>query len=320
MAILEPTMEKVSDKETTQEGPLDLVIIGGGPAGLAAGIYACRNGLKTMLFEKALLGGRITTTEKIENYPGIPEDISGLEIAKRFENQAQKYGLLITWEEVKNFSKSEIITESQKRATKSIIIASGVSSKKLNILGEDKFRGRGVSYCATCDGPFYKEKEVVVVGGGNTAIEEALFLTRFAKKVTVIHRRDKLRADKILGLRAQLNPKIEFLWDSNLIEIHGEKQVKKIKVKNKVTAEIKEIQTEGVFIYIGVIPNTDFLPAEVKKDEYGFILADRNLKTSAEGIFAAGDVCQKDLRQVVTAAADGAIAAKSASEYLESRA
>lgn len=299
----------------------DLAIIGGGPAGLTAGIYASRARLKVVLIEKGVPGGQIATTERVENFPGFPEGISGLELATLLEKQAQKFGL-----EIKNLTEVktlrpvetgyEIKTSEGTIFSKAVLIASGASPTKLGVKGEKEFTGRGVSYCATCDGAFFSGKKVMVVGGGDSAIEEALYLARIAAEVTVVHRRDQLRATKILQERAFENSKIKFIWNSHLIEIRGEEKVSSVVVKNKLTEEEKELEMDGVFIYIGLQPNSQWLPEEVKRDEKGFVLTDENLMTNWEGVFAAGDVRANQLKQAITAAAEGALAAHLAEKFI----
>ncbi len=305
-------------KEAT---PFELIIIGGGPAGLAAGIYARRAAIDTLLIEKALTGGLITTTEIVENYPGFPEGISGAELGKRFDDQARKYGLdmvfgKVTRLEAKNRIK-KVFTDEHQYSSRAVIIATGSEPKKLGVPGEEDFIGRGVSYCATCDGPFYKDKNVAVIGGGNGAIEEAIFLTKFAKLVTVIHRRDALRADKVLQEKAASNPKIFFKLNTVVEEIKGGEKVSSLKLTDALSGKKSSINLDGVFIYTGLKPNTDFVKDIVKLDESGHIITDETLKTNIDGIFAAGDVRKKTLRQVVTAVADGATAAASAYSYLK---
>jgi thioredoxin reductase (NADPH) len=301
----------------------ELIIIGGGPAGLTAGIYAARSRLKTLLIEKGVPGGQISASERVENFPGFPQGISGQELVFRMEEQAKKFGL-----EIKNLTEAremqkekkgfKIFTSEGDFFSQAVIIASGSSPAKLGIPGEKEFTGKGVSYCATCDGAFFKDREVLVVGGGNSAIEEAIFLTKFASKVTVVHRRDELRATKILQERAFENPKIEFIWNSHLVKVMGKEKVEKAVVKNKLTQEEKEVKVDGIFIYVGVKPNAQFLPPEVKVDERGFILTDENMETNVKGIFAAGDVRSNKLKQVVVACGEGALAAHMAEKYLSS--
>lgn len=305
------------------EEPLlyDLVIIGGGPAGLSAAIYALRSRLRTLLIEKMILGGLASTTYQVENYPGFSETISGSDLTQRMAEQAKKLGLEVFWGNVTGIKKSgkvfEISADVKKYSAKSVIICTGTEAEKLGIAGEEEFRGRGVSYCATCDGPFYQNKNVIVVGGGNSAVEEALYLTRFASKVSIVHRRDQLRADKILADQAKTHPKVYFFWHSVLEEIIGEKSVKEVVLKDLISEKKLRVSVDGVFIYVGSNPNTGPFKGLIKLNDKGFVITDENMKTSVPGIFAAGDVRVKSLRQIVTAAADGAIAAESTRDYLE---
>ena len=303
--------------------PFDIIIIGGGPAGLTAGMYATRSGLSTLLIEKTLFGGQISATDWIENYPGFPHGITGMEMAARLEEHARKFGLDIIFgavEEIKAERKTklkEVLIEGKVLKAKSVIIATGVEPKKLGVPGEKKLRGRGVSYCATCDGPFYKNKKIIVVGGGNSAVEEALFLTKFASLVTIVHRREKLRADDIFSKRAMSHEKIYIAWESVIEEIFGKDRVEGAILKNVKSGKKTKVAADGIFMYVGSIPNTAFLKDLVKLDKEGCIITDDAMKTNKEGIFAAGDVRSTDLRQIVTAASDGAIAANSAKKYIE---
>lgn len=297
----------------------DVVIIGGGPAGLTAGIYAKRAMLNAVLLEKIGVGGQIIVTDLVENFPGFME-ISGAELAGKFEQHAAKFGLetksLAEVTGIEDGGKTKIVkTHEGDIETRAVIIATGTTPKKLGARGEFELTGRGVSYCATCDGFFFREKTVVVVGGGDSAITEAIYLAKVAKKVIVVHRRDKLRAEKINQEHAFANPKISFIWDSVVDEIAGKQVVERVILKNVKTNELSEIRTDGVFIYVGLIPNTGF--ADVKKDERGFIITDDCRETSVKGIFAAGDCRVTPLRQIATAVGDGAIAAVSAERYLE---
>lgn len=300
----------------------DIIIIGGGPAGLTAGLYASRARLNTLLIERALIGGQIVTTDKVENYPGFEEGISGPELVKRMELQAKRFGLEIisgrvVLAEDKGDSKSVRLENGNEYVCKAIIIASGAEPAKLEVEGEDKYRGRGVSYCATCDGAFFKNLKIAVVGGGDSAIEEALFLTRFASEVYVVHRRNELRATKILQERLFANPKIKVVWDSVVEKIEGDDFIKGVLLKNVKTQEKNLLNVEGIFIYVGTIPNTEFLPNSIKLNEKGYIITDDNMAASAPGIFAAGDIRAKLLKQVSTAVGDGATAAFAAERYIE---
>jgi len=299
----------------------ELVIIGGGPAGLTAGLYAARGGLNVILIEKIVPGGQVLITDWIENYPGFPEGISGLDLVQKMTEQVKRFDLNIENNEVVSIDFSEPvkkITLNDKTITShTIIIATGASPKKLGVPGEDIFYGRGISSCATCDGPFFKDGMVAAVGGGDTAVQESLFLTKFVKKVYLIHRREKLRAAAILQKRALANEKIEMIWDSVLTDISGLTNVENITVQNVKTGDKTKLSVDGCFIWVGTIPNTQFLADSVKLDEHGFIIAGLDAETSVPGVFAAGDVRNTPLRQIATAVGDGAIAAISAENYIE---
>jgi thioredoxin reductase (NADPH) len=299
----------------------DLVIIGGGPAGLTAGLYASRARLNVILIEKLVPGGQILITDWIENYPGFPKGISGPDLVQNMSDQAKAFGLKIESNEVMSLDLSEKVKSLKlydKTVTaRAVIIATGASPKKLGIPGEEKFSGKGVSICATCDGPFFRDKVVAAVGGGDTAVQESIFLTKFAKKVYLIHRRDQLRATGILRERALANEKIEFLWDSALTGIDGSSRVEKIAVKNLKSGEIRELSADGCFIWIGIQPNADFLGNEIARDQFGFITVNSRMETSVPGVFAAGDVRNTPLRQIATAVGDAAVAAFSAEHYIE---
>jgi len=302
------------------EADYDLVIIGAGPAGLTAGIYAARARMNVLLLEKAVPGGQILVTDWIENYPGFPEGISGFDLAEKMRIHAQELGLKIETAEVHSLNlsetKKEIVLKDKSITTKSLIIASGASPRNLGI-GEEKFMGKGISFCATCDAPFFKEKTVVAIGGGDTAVQEAIFLTKFANKVYLIHRRDELRATQILQERAFENDKIEIVWDSVATGVEGFFGVEGVKIKNVKTNEEKTLKADGCFIWVGILPNTDFLNKSLKTDETGFIKADKNMQTSVPGVFAVGDVRDTPLRQISTAVGDGAMAAVNAEHFIE---
>ncbi|MCX8111119.1 MAG: thioredoxin-disulfide reductase [Syntrophorhabdaceae bacterium] len=292
----------------------EAIIIGGGPAGLTAGIYLMRAGIDALLLEKVILGGAPVNTWHIENYPGFPEGISGRELMERFAAHAKAFNLNIKEfarvEEVsQNGNKFILKTDEDIYEAKGIIVATGTESSKIGIPGEDRFIGRGISYCATCDGMFFKNLEVAVIGGGDAAVEEGLSLANIAKKVYVIHRRDNLRAQKILQERAFKNPKMEFLWNKRPIEFQGKDQIESIVLEDTKTGEHTDLKIDGVFVYVGSRPDVGFLGNLVDKDEAGFILTDENLATKTKGIFVAGDVRKKRLRQVSTAVGDGALAA-----------
>lgn len=299
----------------------DIIIIGSGPAGLAAGLYAARGQMRTLILEKGGFGGQIATSWEVENYPGAPADTTGPSLTERMREQCVDFGVEFQTEEFKYFEKTgrtfEVTTSSTVYQTKAIIVATGAQPKLLGCPGELEFRGLGVSYCATCDANFFRNLEIAVVGGGDTAIEEAIYLTKFASKVTVIHRRDKLRAAKVLQERAMENEKIRFVWDSVVEEIKGDGLVQSIVVKNVKDGALTEIPVQGVFVYVGQIPHTQYFIGTLEKDARDYLITDEDMCTNIPGVFAAGDVRRKSLRQVVTAAGDGAIAAVSAIKYIE---
>lgn len=305
-----------------EEKIFDLIILGGGPAGLNAALYAKRGGIDVAIVDTSSVGGQPVNYLEIENYLGFPT-IQGWELAEKFEQHIDKFNIQkFQNEEIQNVDLISTIktvqTLKNKYLAKTIIIATGASPKKLGIRGEDEYIGKGVSYCAVCDGAFYKNKTVVVIGGGNAAVEEGIYLTKFAEKVYIMHRRDELRADKIIQERAFDNEKIEFIFDSVPLEIVGDsRKVNLIQYKNVKTGEIKTLNVDGVFPYIGFSPNTEFFNAQLVQDEFGFIRVDENMRTSEVGVFAAGDVRRTPLRQVITAVADGAVAGMSAVKYLE---
>jgi len=300
----------------------DVIIIGAGPAGLTAGLYTGRARLKTLILEKATAGGQAATTDIIENYPGFPEGVGGFQLTELMKEQALEFGAEIR--EITPVSTIEVEddnrvvkTEDESFTARTIIIASGSEPRALGIPGEDELRGRGVSYCATCDGAFYRDKVVAVIGGGNAAVEEAIFLTRFASKVYIVHRRDELRADKIVQERALANDKIEIIWDSHLKKILGTGKVEEIVVENKTSGERTSFPVDGVFFYIGTVPNTVFCEGSVDVDSRDFIITDERLQTSVPGIFAAGDCRANLLKQVAVAVGEGALAAVEAARYIE---
>ena len=302
------------------EETYDVVIIGGGPAGLTAGIYAGRAQLKTVIVEKGLPGGQIAQTDEVENYPGFPEGISGPELASRMVRQAEKFGARIVMDEVLGLEKAEggYLVRGYERnyRARAVIVATGANPRRLGVPGEDKFYGRGVSTCATCDGFFYRDKEVVVVGGGDAAVEEGIFLTKFARKVTLVHRRDELRANKVAQKRAFQNPKMHFLFSHVVTEILGEDQVTGVRLKNLKTGEEYVYPTDGVFVFIGHEPNTAFLKGVVELRPDGYIAVRDEGFTSEPGIFAAGDVADPIYRQLTTSVGAGTRAAMMAERYL----
>ena len=301
----------------------DTIILGGGPAGLSAGIYMARSNSKTAIIDISMFGGQPSNYLELENYPGFPV-IGGYDLMEKFEEHADKFGIeKFPMQEIKsvNLVSNPKIVETTDGIFKSnaVIIACGAHPKKLGVKGEEEFLGRGVSYCAVCDGAFYQDKTVAVIGGGNTAVEEGIYLTKFAKKVYIVHRRNELRADKIIQERAFKNEKIDFIWDSTVKEIQGEDTVNNIVLENIRTGKISNLTIDGIFPFIGFTPNIKEINGQVKQDPNGFILTDETMQTSVEGVFAVGDVRKTPLRQVITAASDGAIGAVYAGKYLESK-
>jgi thioredoxin reductase (NADPH) len=298
----------------------EVIIIGGGPAGLSAGIYTSRNRLKSLLIERGPVGGQITNADLVENYPGFPQGISGLELGQLIHQQATRYGLETLAAEATGLElqgeKKVVITTKGKFSARAVIIASGSERRKLGIPGEEGLTGKGVSYCATCDGPFFRDSTVAVVGGGNAAITEALHLTKFAAKVKVIHRRNELRATQILQEKARAEPKIEFLWDTKVEGIEGKDRVKQLSLRNVVSGEKSTLDVAGVFVAVGLKPNTDYLKGVLPVDEAGYIVTNEKMETKIPGIFAAGDVRLNSARQSITAAGDGATAAVFAQKFL----
>jgi len=300
----------------------DLAIIGGGPAGLTAGIYGARAGLSTVILEKLSPGGQVMTTDILENYPGFTEPIGGFELVDRMVQQATNFGVEIQNAEVtgiKSDDKLKILDLGGKSISAiGVIIATGAYHKRLGVPGEDRFWGRGVSCCATCDGMFYKGKKVVVVGGGDTAVKESLFLTKFASEITIVHRRDRLRATKVLQDKILSIPeKVKFEWKSAVKEIMGDEKVSAVRLVSVEDNSEKILDCDGVFIFVGFTPTTDFLKGLVEMDERGYIITDDDMKTSVHGIFACGDARKKSLRQIITACGEGATAAFSAQHYIE---
>ena len=306
----------------SKEGIFDTIILGGGPAGMSAGIYCARGNLKTAIIDISMFGGAPTNYLEIENYPGF-SSIEGWELSEKFEEHLDKFNvqkfpmLEISKVDLVSDIKTIETLDGKKFSAKTVILATGAHPQKLGVKGENENIGHGVSYCAVCDGAFYKDKVVAVVGGGNAAVEEAGYLTRFASKVYIIHRRDELRADKIVQERAFKNPKIEFVWNSVVDEIISDGMVNGVQLRNTKTSEITKLDVQGVFVYIGFTPNVDLFNGQIEQDKNGFIVTDNNMRTSVFGVYAIGDVRQTPLRQVITAVADGAIAGVSAVKYVE---
>ena len=315
----------MGDDSLSKAEVYDVIIIGGGPAGLTAGIYTTRARLSTILIEKLGLGGQASLSDKIENYPGFISGISGGELVHNMEEQAKSFGTMIAYGEVNRIEFSEdsnikkifVDNDPVPYQCLSIIIAAGEEQRKLGVPGELEFTGKGVSYCATCDGAFFRDLTVAVVGGGDVALGDALFLTRFAQKVYIVHRRDRFRGTKILQEKVFNNGKIEVIFDSVVGEIFGQTMVGGVKLRNLKTGESKDLEVNGVFVFIGYVPSLTFLGTILKKSDDDYIIVDREMITSREGIFACGDCCKKNLKQVVTACGDGATAAFSAQHYVE---
>lgn len=300
----------------------DVIIIGGGPAGLTAGIYTSRERLNTLLLEKGVCGGLPATTDLIENYPGFPEGVNGMDLMKRFKAQAEKFGVKINeFDGVKKIELTEkrikVQTDGKEYSAYTVIVASGSVPKKLNISGEEEFRGKGVSYCATCDGPLFRDKEVAVIGCGNSGLQEGESLLKHVKSITFVEFLPYMSAAKILQERLQKNKNVKFLLNHMLTSINGDTKVNAIKVKDRKTGGEKGIKVSGIFIYTGFLPNTKFLKGVVKLDKEGYIITNEKMETSAPGIYAAGDVCSKKVRQIDAACGDATIAAISAGDYIK---
>ena len=298
----------------------DIIIVGAGPAGLTAGIYTGRARLKTLLLEKLIHGGQVMTTDLVENYPGFPEGISGFELSDRMRQQAERFGLEFRSGEVLDLEPGPdyylLRLEGQELKAGAVIISSGVRYRSLGVPGEEALTGKGVSYCATCDGALYRGETIAVVGGGDTALTDTLFLCRFAEKIHLIHRRDAFRGEKVLQEQVLAQEKVEIHWDTVVNEIRGQQAVEALELKNVKTGEVSHLPVAGVFIFVGITPNTAWLKGRVPVDEWGFIFTDAEMATSIPGIFAAGDVRSKLLRQISTAVGDGATAAFAAEHFL----
>jgi thioredoxin reductase (NADPH) len=297
----------------------DVIIVGGGPAGLSAAIYSSRAMFKTLLIEKNGCGGQMIVTDLLENYPGFNGGINGFDLAVKFETQAIDFGVKIVYDEVveiKNGLVKKVVTINSIYESKTVIIATGTRVKKMNIPGETKFMGRGVSFCAICDASFYREKEILVVGGGDSAVQESIYLAKFVKKVIILHRRNELRATKILQERMLSCPNIFIMYNTVPKEIIGKDYIEKVTVTDLETNQDKHLKVDGIFVFIGFTPMVPFISG-IAFDEHGYIITDENMRTSIDGIFACGDIRQKHLRQVVTATSDGVHAAFSAEHYID---
>lgn len=307
----------------------DVIIVGAGPAGLTAGLYAARAKMETMILEKERTGGQIVTTDEVANYPGSVKDATGPTLIARMVEQAKEFGAEILKGEIVEIDFhgdiKKLKTKDEEFKARTVIIATGASPRKLGCPGEDKFTGKGVSYCATCDGDFFTDLEVFAIGGGDTAVEEALFLTKFARKVTIVHRRDEFRAAKSIVEKAMKHPKIEIMWDSVVEEVKGEGILQSAVFKNTKTGELTEYKaneedmTFGMFVFVGYLPQTSLFQGIIDMDKSGYIISDESMKTNIEGVYCAGDVRQKTLRQVVTAVSDGAVAAVNCEKYIEEK-
>ena len=303
----------------------DVVVIGGGPAGLTAAMYTARAGLRTLIAERYIPGGQVAITFQVENYPGFDEPIGGPELAERMHRQAVKFGAVVQTGDVDRVTRLDdrswcvhLADKDASLSTHAVIVATGASHRKLGIPGEDIFWGRGLSCCGTCDGPIFRDKEIVVIGGGNTAAEESNYLIRFVKKITIVHRRDRMRATKVLVDRLKAMPdKINFRWNSLPLSINGKDHVESVTVKDVKTGKTADILCAGVFRFIGLVPNTGFVKGLVDMDEEGYILTERDQSTSAPGIFACGDAAKKPLRQIIIDCGEGATAAYAAGHYVQ---
>lgn len=311
----------MSDNNQTTVVPRDVIILGSGPAGLSAALYAARADLSPLVLTGMTLHGQASTTHAIENYPGFPDGIGGTELGMLFQAQAERFGTEIIMDQATSVALDKtpfiINTYSNTYSAKSLVITTGADPKKLGVPGEKQFTGRGVSYCATCDGWFFKDKDVVVVGGGDSAMEEGLFLTRFAKSVTTIHRRDELRASAILQKRAFENPKMKFVWNSVVMEVLGDEGVSGVRIQDVNTQAESVLDAQGVFIFIGHKPNVELFEGQLDIDEKGYIKVNRYMETSISGVFAAGEIADPHFRQVITSAGMGAAAAIQATRFLE---
>lgn len=299
----------------------DVIIIGGGPGGYTAALYAARANLSTLVLEKMSPGGQMATTDIVENYPGFVEGINGLELGMQMKEGAERFGVKTKMAEVKSVDLEAnpklVHTRKATFEAKTVILATGAFPRELGLPNERELRGRGISYCATCDGAFYKGKTVVIVGGGNTAVADAIFLAKICEKVYLVHRRDELRASKTYMDALEKAENIEFIWSSEVVEVEAEEFVTGVKVKSRKDNSIREVSCDGVFVAIGNIPNTELIKGQVELDESGYVLADESTQTNIPGVYAVGDMRKKPLRQIVTAVADGAVASKFAEEYID---
>jgi thioredoxin reductase (NADPH) len=298
----------------------NVIIIGSGPSGLTAALYTARANLEPLVFTGTEIGGQVSITNEVENYPGFPEGLTGPELVEKFQKQAERFGARVEYAEVTEVDFDvhplRVMSYDSEYEAKAVIVATGASPRKLGVPGEAEFTGRGVSYCATCDGFFFRDKDVVVVGGGDSALEEGVFLTKFASHVRIVHRRDQLRAGVTLQERARRNEKIEFVWDTVVAEIHGDGAVESVQLRNVKTNQVSTLKTEGVFVYVGHYPNSKLFEGKLEMDEHGYLITDRFTRTSVPGVFAAGEIADPVFRQVVTSAGEGCRAAIQVEKYL----
>jgi thioredoxin reductase (NADPH) len=301
----------------------DLIVIGAGPAGLAAAIYAARARLKTLVLDESVPGGQVKTTHKVSNYPGFPEDVKGADLAKAFAAQAERFGarirraVEITRHDLASVPKKLQLDEEEEVVAPAVIVATGARPRELGVPGESRFKGRGISYCATCDGAYFEGKDIHVVGGGNSAVEESLFLTQFARSVTIVHQFDHFQAEAQTVEEALHNPKIQVIWDSEPRGFLGEKGLEKLRIENVKSHEFRELRTDGTFVFIGYVPRTDLVQGMVPLDRWGYVETDDSMATGVPGLYVAGDIRAKRFRQITTAVADGTIAALAAQKWLK---
>jgi thioredoxin reductase (NADPH) len=303
----------------------DVIVVGAGPAGLTAAIYAARARLRTLVLDESIPGGQVKTTHKVSNYPGFPEDVKGSDLAAAFAKQAERFGarvaraIEITKHDLGGPSKRFELDEEEEVEAPAVIVATGARPRDLGVPGESKFKGAGISYCATCDGAYFEEKDIHVIGGGNSAVEESLFLTQFARSVTIVHQFDTFQAEPASAQEALANPKIRVVWDSEPRGFLGETSLEKLRIENVKTREVRELTTDGVFVFIGMVPRTDLLKGLLPLAAGGYVETDESMATPVPGLFVAGDIRVKRFRQITTAVADGTIAALAAQKYLKDR-
>jgi len=303
----------------------DLIVVGAGPAGLTAAIYAARARIRTLVIDESMPGGQVKTTHKVSNYPGFPEDVTGAELAQKFTRQAERFGakiaraVEITEFDLRSEPKRFVLDEEDEVMAPAVIVATGARPRELGVEGEKKFKGRGISYCATCDGAYFEDKDIHVIGGGNSAVEESLFLTQFARSITIVHQFYHFQAEASIAHEALEHPKIKVIWDSEPRGFYGEKSLQRLRIENVKTHEMQELTTDGVFVFIGMVPQTEWLKGVVELDKWGYVPTDETMATSVPGLFVAGDIRVKRFRQITTAVADGTIAALAAQKYVRDR-